>query len=70
MTITSYKDTPCPPYSFICLDLHRKDENGNIFISLDMMTDSEVDVEVDKLIAELEQIRKNVKKELKKAYGR
>jgi len=52
---------------FICLHYFSTDKDNDILISLDMMTNGEIDAEINKLISDLEKIRAKAKKDRLKA---
>lgn len=63
-------DLPFPPYVCVCLyhsPDHYKDNEGRIDLSLNLMTEMEIDVSIDELIQNLQKIRKKAKKELQEA---
>lgn len=55
-------DVPFSPFAQIYIESHAKDQQGHILLSADCMTKKEVDVQVDRLIKQLENIRKKAKK--------
>lgn len=53
------------PFVSLAVGSHSKSNDGQLLLSAQLMTDSEIDYEVDGLIKELEKFRKAAKKELR-----
>jgi len=51
----------------ICLRDYSRDENQNALLSPELMTIQEIDFHIDRLIGELEKVRKLAKQKLKKS---
>ena len=59
-------DIPFTPFGQIYVKSHAKDKQGHILLSANCMTKKEVDEQVDRLIKQLENIRKKAKKKFSK----
>ena len=57
-------ELPIGPFVAIAVGAHTSSD-GQIFLSPQLMTDAEIDYEVENLIKELEQFRTSAKKELR-----
>ncbi len=57
-------DYPLAPFLHLSVGTH-SEEQGHILLSSQLMTDSEIDYVVDEMRQELEEFRKNAKRELK-----
>ncbi|MCO6057965.1 hypothetical protein NG726_14960 [Pseudomonas sp. MOB-449] len=55
---------PVNPFVYLSVGTHHEDD-GRILLSAQLMTDVEIDHEVDSMIKELEEFRKKAKKELR-----
>lgn len=57
-------ERPISPFVFIASGSHTTSD-GHVLLSSQLMTDAEIDYEVESLIKELEQFRTSAKKELR-----
>jgi hypothetical protein len=57
-------DIPFTPFGQIYVKDHAKDKQGNILLSAKFMSKMEVDEQIDRLIWQLENIRKKAKKKM------
>lgn len=55
-------DPPFSPIGKIYVKTHTNDKQGHIFLTPNCMTKLEIDEQVDRLIKELEEIRKKAKR--------
>jgi hypothetical protein len=58
-------DPPFTPFANIWLSQRSADSEGRILLSPQLRTDREIDESVDRLIEQLETVRKKAKKELR-----
>ena len=54
---------PVSPFVYLCVGAH-EERDGEILLSAQLMTDSEIDHEVNSITKELEEFRRRAKKEL------
>lgn len=57
-------ELPVSPFVSLTVGTHTEDETGCYLLTPQLMTEAEIDYEVNRLIKELEEFRKAAKKEL------
>ena len=57
-------ELPVSPFVSLTIGAHTEDESGRKLLTPQLMTEAEIDYEVNRLIKELEEFRKAAKKEL------
>ena len=55
---------PVSPFVSVAIGTH-SEVDGQLLLTAQLMTESEIDYEVDSLVKELEEFRKNAKKEIR-----